>query len=165
MAKERILIGLELKEFLDCIRKNGRIIGNDSENEIKEKIHVAVPARAQCECCNCYVLAYCLDTSNKTLQKTTLTEKSWCINFTDTYGQYYSTLAPLLRICLLETDPNEKSWEISKTESILDELFKKAVRMEFLDEMNDVIKNNYNKSFQEILKQAQEVLDSYKDFV
>lgn len=145
MAKERTLIGLELKEFLDCIREKSK------------------PEDCCVEGTSYYIGKYCLSSEPYTLVKTG--DDGWRINFTDTYGQCYSTLAPLLKICLLEADHTEKMQEISKIESSLNELLEKAAKLELLDEVSNAIRKNYSESFQEILERAQEALDSYKDLL
>ncbi len=141
MAKERTVIGIRLKEFLYYIRENIN------------------PDDCRVEGDRYYIGEYCLTTS-----KPNILEKNgeWSINFTDMYGQYYSTLVPLFNICLKETDVVEKAQDVCKLDKSINELLDKAAKFELLNEVNDAIRNNYSESLPEIFRRTQNVLDSYR---
>lgn len=150
---------------MDCIRENG-IIADNPFLDMKDSLFIAVPSANQSENTDQkYLFAYCFDTSKNTLKKVLKTEKKWFVNFNDMHGQYYSTLAPLLKICLEETDIKEKAQELCKLENALNELLERAMKLEYMDEVNKAITANYSRPFSEMLEQSQEVTDSYKELL
>ena len=136
MAKERTEIGIRLLEVLEAIRKE--------KPKWKGK--------------NCYFGEYCLQCEPFVLSK----KGEWTINFCNMYGNYYFTTAQLLMICLKESDDSEKRAEIDKLKEKVKKLLQSAAKLEFLDEVNEKITENYGNEFSEILKQVEAVVSEFR---
>lgn len=157
MAKERTLNAIKLKEFLDSMRVDTEPAEYQYVGNVK-KIYVRMPVYGE-NGIDHFVQGYCLNTSEKTLMK--LTGDVWKINFKDFHGMNYYILEPLLENCLEEKDADKKAREISEIESILNKLLERNIKLDFLDEVKGAM---MNESLSDILKQMQDVLDSYKRF-